>query len=111
MEDVVACWYQSISSQLPSTTWDTFCQLLHDRFDRDQHEILLRLMFNICMQSSVSTYVTDFTKLIDQLKAYSPNSNPLFYTTRIVDGLHADIKATVILHYPPNLDTACHLTL
>ena len=34
-------WYQSITPQLENATWDTFYGLLHDRFDRDQHELLL----------------------------------------------------------------------
>jgi hypothetical protein len=38
-------WIHSIESQLPGCSWDEFCRLLRDRFDRDQHEILIRQLF------------------------------------------------------------------
>jgi len=37
LEGSAARWFQSIESQLRTTTWSTFCQSLHDRFNRDQH--------------------------------------------------------------------------
>jgi hypothetical protein len=46
MEGPAAIWYQYISPQLPMATWDSLCRLLHEQFDRDQHEYLLRQMFN-----------------------------------------------------------------
>jgi Trp operon repressor len=65
MEGLAAIYYQSISTELPTATWDSFCRLLHDRFDRDQHEYLLRQMFNIRQQTTVFAYVTAFSELVD----------------------------------------------
>jgi hypothetical protein len=45
------------------------------------------------------------------LKSYSPNSDPLFFTTRFVDGLCYDIKAIVLVQRPQNFDTAMRLAL
>jgi hypothetical protein len=92
-------------------TWDSFCRLLHDRFDRDQHESILHKLFNVQQQTSVSDYVTTFSELVDQLTAYSPNSNPLFFTTHFIDGLRHDIKSIVLVQRPKNFDTACRLAL
>jgi hypothetical protein len=111
MQDAAACWYQSLAPQLPNLTWSSFCQLLHDRFDRDQHESLLRQMFNIRQQSTVSAYVSAFTKLVNQLTTYSPSSDPMLFTTRFTDGLRYDIRAVVVMQQPKNLDTACRLAL
>jgi hypothetical protein len=80
-------WYQSIESQILNSSWTQFCQLLHDRFDRDQHDVLIRHLFNIKQTSSVSDYVVHFAKLVDQLSAYSQSTEPLYFTMRFVDGL------------------------
>ena len=45
-------------------------------------------------------YVTAFSKLVDQLKSYSPNSDTLFFTTRFIDGLCYDTKAIVLIQRP-----------
>lgn len=111
MEDPAARWYQSVSSQLQDASWDTFCHLLHNRFDRDQHEFLLRQLFNVRQQTTVSDYVTTFFELVDQLKAYSPVADPLYFTMRFIDGLRHDIKAIVLVQRPQTFDTACRLAL
>ncbi|CAD6256357.1 unnamed protein product [Miscanthus lutarioriparius] len=104
-------WYQSITPQLENATWATFCQLLHDRFDRDQHELLLRQLFNIYQKTTVSAYVTEFSELVDQLKSYSPTNDPMYFTMRFIDGLKPDIKAIVLVQRPKTFDTACSLAL
>lgn len=37
--------------------------------------------------------------------------DPLYFTTRFVDGLHEDVCAVVMMHMPCDLDTACTLAL
>lgn len=66
---------------------------------------------NIHQQSTVSAYVSTFTKLVNQLTTYSPSSDPLLFTTRFTDGLRYDIRAVVVMQQPKNLDTACRLAL
>lgn len=58
-------WLYSIEHRLASIDWPTFCALIHERFSRDQHELLLRQLFNIRQTGSVSEYVVKFTSLID----------------------------------------------
>ena len=87
LEGNAACWYESIDNTPTIATWTTFCQSLHDRFDHDQHEAFIRQLFQIKQTSTVNDYVEHFTKLVDQLKAYSATVDPLFYTTCFVDGL------------------------
>jgi hypothetical protein len=48
---------------------------------------------------------------VDQLQACSPNVEPLYYTTRFIDGLKNDIKYFIVVERPKDLDTACCLTL
>ena len=111
VEGAAASWYQSLAPQLPMLNWTSFCQLLHDRFDRDQHESLLRQMFNIRQNTTVSAYVSAFSQLVDQLTVYSPSADPLFFSTRFMDGLRPDIRAIVVMQRPQNFDTACRLAL
>jgi len=53
----------------------------------------------------VADYVECFTGLVDQLAAYESHPDPLHYTMRFIDGLR-DVKATVLIRWPSDLDTA-----
>lgn len=110
LKGLAARWFQSIESQIRNASWSTFYQLLHDRFDRDQHELLIHKLFTIKQSSSVTDYVKHFTELVDQLAAYS-NSTPVYYTMCFIDGLIPEIKSVVLVQHPQNLDTACVLAL
>lgn len=111
LEGPADLWYQSIQNELQNTTWTTFCQLLHDHFDRDQHELLLRKLFNVHQTSTVPAYVTKFCELKDQLTAYSQHSDPMYFTMCFIDGLKPEIKAIVLVQRPKTLDSACSLAL
>jgi hypothetical protein len=49
--------------------------------------------------------------LIDQLQAYSPHTNPIYYTTIFIDGLCGDIKFLIVVQRLKDLDTAYYLAL
>jgi len=85
--------------------------MVSERFDRDQHELLLRKLYSIKQTSSVTDYVTTFTTLVDQLTAYATSVDPIFSVTRFIDGLKPEIKAVVVVQRPKNLDTACTLAM
>lgn len=106
-----ARWFQSVESHLKSSYWPSLCRLLHDRFDHDQKELLIRQLFNIRQTASVSEYVTRFTELVDHLAAYSINTDPMYFAMRFIDGLRPDIKSMVLVLHPHNLDTACIVAL
>lgn len=104
-------WVQSVTEKLKTMKWSEFCSALHKRFDRDQHEFLLRQLNRICQTTSVQDYVDRFSELVDQLIAYDSSTNALFYITRFVDGLHSDIRAVILVQRPDFLDTAYTLAL
>ena len=68
IEGAAAHWYQSIENTTVTATWSSFCQALHERFDRDQHEALIRKLFHVKQTSTVSDYVERFFELIDHSK-------------------------------------------
>lgn len=91
---------------MPYLTWPDFCHMIGDHFGKNQHELLIRQLFHIRQNSTVTEYVERFFQLIDQLHAYNPHDDPLYYTTRFIDGLRDDIKSVVIVQRPRDLDTA-----
>jgi hypothetical protein len=104
-------WIQSVTPQLKNMQWSAFCRALHTRFDRDQHEFLLRQLNRIRQNSSVQDYVDRFSELVDQLNAYDSTTNMLHYITRFVDGLYPEIRAVLLVQRPNSLDTAYTLAL
>lgn len=99
-EGAASCWYQSIESHLESVTWEQFCDMVSQCFDRDQHELLLRKLYHIQQTSTIAEYVTSFTTLVDQLTAYASAVDPFCFITRFVDGLIPEIRAIVIVQRP-----------
>lgn len=111
LEGTAACWYESIDNTPAIANWTNFCQALHDRFDRDQHEALIRKLFQIKQTTTVTDFVEHFTKLVDQLKSYSASTDPLFYTTRFIDGLRPELKAIILVFCLKTLDAAIAMAL
>lgn len=111
LDKATARWFQSVEPRLDFSDWQNFSRFLHDRFDRDQKELLMRQLFHAKQTSYVAVYVKEFTELVDQLKAYSQTTDPMFYTMRFIDGLRADIKAIVLVLHPKDLDTMCTVAL
>jgi hypothetical protein len=104
-------WLQTIAHRVESADWPTLCALVRERFCRDQHELLLRQLFNIRQTASVQEYVDTFVDLIEQLSAYTPYPDTLSYTTRFIDGLRDDIRSVILVQRPSDLDSACTLAL
>jgi hypothetical protein len=90
-EGSAARWLQSIERRISSLTWAEFYSLLYDRFDRDQHEALIRQLFHIRQVGSIADYVEHFSVLVDQLTACEVIDNSLHYAMRFIDGLKEDI--------------------
>lgn len=111
MVDAAALWLQSVESQLESVSWEQFCIMVRDRFDRDQHELLVRQLLHIRQTSSVSDYISRFTYLTDQLISYNKGVDRVYFITRFIDGLCLDIHVVLLVQLPQSLDTACTLAL
>jgi hypothetical protein len=73
---------------------------VHDRFGRDQHEVLIRQLFHIKQIGYVAEYVEQFAQLVDQLSAYTSSTDPLYYTLQFIDGLRDDIKPIILVQRP-----------
>lgn len=107
--DAATRWLQSVESRVRSLSWEDFCALVLERFGRDKHALLIRQLFHIKQDGSVSDYIDKFTGLVDQIRAYESTPDPLYFTLRFVDGLRDDLRASVLVQRPSDLDTACLL--
>jgi len=74
-------------------------------------KILIRKLFHIHWANTVAEYVEQFTELVDELAAYSSNTDPMYFTMRFIDGLRVDIKSIVLVLRTHNLDTTCTVAL
>lgn len=70
LKGVAARWLQSVERRVRTATWSQFCEMVHMRFGRDQHELLLRQLFQIRQTHTVQEYIDKFVVLVDQLAAY-----------------------------------------
>jgi len=102
-------WLSSVEEHLEDISWSEFCSQLLLRFARDEHELLLRRLFQIRQTGPVTEYIEQFVSLVDDLKAYAKHPDPLYYTQRFIEGLRDDIKSVLLVHRPSTLDTACVL--
>ena len=110
-EGTAARWLQSVQRKVSTATWEEFCGWLLTRFGRNQHQALLRQLYQIHQTTTVADYVDRFSELIDHLAAYEPGLETLHYTTRFLDGLIPSIRASIAIQCPQDLDTAYSLAL
>jgi hypothetical protein len=99
-------WLQSVEHRLAQVSWPEFGSMIRERFGKDQHEHLLRQLLHIRQVTSVTDYIEQFAQLVDHLNAYQSQADPLYYTTKFIDGLRDDVRATVLVQRPRDLDTA-----
>lgn len=111
LTDAAALWFPSVESQVATTTWEQFCALVRDRFNKDQHELLVQQLLHICQTSTVTDFVSHTTSLVDQLKAYSAGVDPVYFTSCFIDGLRPELRVSIIVQCPQSLDAACALAL
>jgi hypothetical protein len=87
------------------------CQYIVDRFDRDQFNHFIRQFFHVHQTGIVTDYITIFDELMHQLLAHDPLVNPAFLTNKFIDGLIPEIRSTVLLHRPKDLDITSSLAI
>lgn len=67
-----AFWLQSSDPVLRLTPWPEFCAAVCARFERDQHNYLIRQFFHIRQNDMVTDYVEQFDTLMHQILAHDP---------------------------------------
>lgn len=93
-----AFWLQSLEVSPTYLTWLDLCKAVSDRFERDQHHLLLRKFFHVKQLGSVSEYIEKFDDLVHQILAHDPKFNTATITSHFIDGLRDDIRTVVMVH-------------
>jgi hypothetical protein len=106
-----AFWAQSLEFPLQTLSWQAFCKLVCDKFEKEQHNMLLRQFFRIRQNDGVADYIEKFDSLFHKILAHDPKFSAATITNRFIDGLRDDIKAIVLVQRPGNLDTASSIAL
>ena len=104
-----ALWFQTMQTAISKMSWESFVVALCNRFDKDEHNHLLRHFFHIKQTTIVSEYVEQFSDIVHQLLAHDPSFPATVITNRFLDGLKKDVRAVVMMHGPQDLDTASSL--
>jgi hypothetical protein len=59
-----ALWFQTVQDTISSMSWDNFVRAICNRFDRDEHNHLLRQFFHIKQTTNISEYVEQFSDIV-----------------------------------------------
>jgi hypothetical protein len=102
---------QSSDPVLRLAPWSEFCAAVCARFERDQHNSLIRQFFHITQSDTVTEYIEQFDTLMHQILAHDPQFSVSAIVNRFIDGLAPEIRAIVLIHRPIDLDTAVSLAL
>lgn len=102
---------RSSCAHLIHSDWVVFCEAVNQKFDRNQHQHLIRQNDHIKQTGSVSEFYERFDDLMNQLLVYDPTYNTLNLVHRFTEGLHADIRHSVLMHRPVDLESALVLAL
>ena len=106
-----ALWFQTIHDPVNTMTWDSFVSAVCNRFDKHEHNHLLRHFFHIKQTTTITEYVEQFSDIVHHLLAHDKSFPPSVITNHFIDGLKKDIRAVVMMHRPRDLDTASSLAL
>lgn len=106
-----ALWFQTLQDPINTFTWDTFVTAVCHRFDKDEHNHLLRHFFHIKQTTTVIDYVEQFSDIVHHLLAHDKSFPPSVITSRFIDGLKKEVRAVVMMHRPQDLDTASSLAI
>ena len=106
-----ALWFQTVQSTLKTMSWADFVATVSAKFDRDEHNQLMRQFFHIRQLTNVHEYIENFCDIVHQLLAHDPNFPSSVITNRFIDGLKREIKAVIMVHRPQDLDSASSLAL
>lgn len=82
-----ALWFQTLQGNSTEITWDAFVLSATNRFDRDEHNHLLRQFFHHQQLSDVSEYVEQFSDIVHQLLLMIPPFHPLLLPTILLMAL------------------------
>jgi hypothetical protein len=92
-------------------SWEELYMAVLAHFDKDQYPIYMKQLESLRQTYSVADYLARFEQLAHSILLYNPSCDDVYFVTRFLGGLKEEIRAPIILHRPPNLETAGTLAL
>lgn len=91
--------------------WSQLCDLVMEKFDKNQYQILLRQFDALKQKGSVLEYQTAFEKITQGLLLYNDGYDDTYFMNRLVARLKEKIHFVIALHRAKDVDTASALAL
>lgn len=104
-------WLHTVERRERISDWETLCKLVMGRFDKDQYPLVLKQFEAVTQTAFVAEFIADFEQSAHNLLIYNPNYDETYFVTRFLAGLKEDIRSAIVLHRPPDVDTASALAL
>lgn len=107
-----ASWLRSSRSHMLFQDWSAFCAAVDRKFDREQHQSLIRQIEQIKQTGSVEEFYERFDDLVNQLLVYDPSYNSLSIVHRFTEGLRPDSSCSTFAtsSRPRNCSCCCLFT-
>jgi hypothetical protein len=109
--DRALLWLETIEASGRIEEWPTLCQLVFNRWGKDQHQIFMRQILSLKQSGPVTKYIEKFDDLRHQLLLHDPSTSNVFFVARFLEGLREDIRSVIVIHRPQDMDTVCSLAL
>jgi hypothetical protein len=106
-----ATWLRTVERRGRITNWDWLCELVFNKYDKDQYQTQLRQLEMLQQIGTVTEYQAQFEKLAHGVLLYNPTYDDVFFVTRFLARLKEEIKRAITLHRPRDVDTASALAL
>lgn len=106
-----AIWLQTVQLRRRFQTWEEMHQAVFAHFDKDQYPLHMKQLESLRQTGTVAEYQAKFEQLAHSILLYNPSYDDVFFVTRFLRGLKEEIRVPLILHRPPNLETAGTLAL
>ena len=108
---VAATWLQTVQRKRWITEWSHLCELVMEKFDKNQYQILLKKFESLKQKDSVVEYQIAFEEIAQGLLLYNSGYDDTYFVTRFLTGLKEEIQSVIALHRPRDVDTTSALAL
>jgi hypothetical protein len=109
--DKAALWLETIEAKGRIELWIDLCNIVFDRWDKDQHSLTMHQILNIKQTRTVAEYIEKFDDLRHQLLLHDPSVSDVFFVTCFIEGLKDDISSVIALHRPVDMDIVSSLVM
>lgn len=106
-----ALWLQTYEAQHPISSWPELCIAVESKFGRDLYHNSMNELLQIRQHTDVQEYYDRFESAMHKVLVHNRSLDDVFFVSKFLQGLNADIRSAIILHKPRTVDAALSLAL